>query len=227
MRPHRAAVQPPLDAPELPFQARRSALCHARKRQLRPPRPDTALPGAAGTPGARHPPTPGTKETAFPLSVQMVVLVLLLALAIAGAVAGVVWVARRATERPGALEANPMVPRVSAEVHAGEEQALIHIARALRLPPERDDVAYGEMYVAGSAGMTMKIASRSEIGRGFDAEVRVRRTRRASVVEYFVLRLPGDESLHERIVALEDRIADALRSLDPQAQVRRAGREGG
>ena len=161
------------------------------------------------------------------MTVEIIVLVLLLALAVAGAVAGVVAVARRSTERLDGIEANPMAPRVSAEVHAGEEQVLIHLARSLMLPSERDDVAYGEIYLVGSAGMTMKIASRSEIGRGFDAEVRVHRTRRASLAEYYILRLPGDESLHEKILALDDRIAKALRGLDPHAQIRRGGRAAG
>lgn len=154
----------------------------------------------------------------------MTVLIVLAAAAVLGAIAGVAAVARRATERAGAVEANPMVPRVSAEVRAGEEQVLIHLARTLTLPSDRDDVGYGEIYLAGSAGMTMRIASRSEIGRGFEAEVRVHRTRRASLAEYFVLRMPGDESLHARILALDDRIADALLAIDPQAHVRRTGR---
>jgi hypothetical protein len=158
------------------------------------------------------------------LSIEMTVLLLIAALAVAGAVSGVVAVARRSTERSTRLEANPMVPRVSAEVHAGEEQVLIHLARSLTLPSDRDDVGYGEIYLAGSAGMTMKIASRSEIGRGFDAEIRVHRTRRASLAEYTILQLPGDESLHDRIAALDGQIVHALQTLDPQAQVRRGGR---
>jgi hypothetical protein len=157
------------------------------------------------------------------LSIEMTVL-LLGALAFVGAVIGIAMVTRRAAERPAALEANPMVPRVSAEVHAGEEQVLIHLARSLVLASDRDDVGYGEIYIAGSAGMTMKIASRSEIGRGFDAEIRVHRTRRASLAEYYILRMPGDESLHDRIAGLDDQIAGALRTLDPEAHVRRSGR---
>jgi hypothetical protein len=151
----------------------------------------------------------------------MTVLLLLCVLAVAGVLAGVVAVVRRSAERAFRLEANPMTPRVSAEVHAGEEQVLIHLARSLTLPSDRDDVGYGEIYIAGSAGMTMKLASRSEIGRGFDAEVRVQRTRRASLAEYYILRLPGDEALHERIAALDDQIAHALKALDPEAHVRR------
>jgi hypothetical protein len=158
------------------------------------------------------------------LSIEMMVLLLVCGLAIAGALAGVVAVVRRGMERAGRIEADPTSPRVSAEVHAGEEQVLIHLARSLTLPSDRDDVGYGEIYIAGSAGMTMKLASRSEIGRGFDAEVRVQRTRRASLAEYYILRMPGDEALVERIAALDDQIVRALRSLDPQAQVRRMGR---
>ena len=154
----------------------------------------------------------------------MTVLLVLCLLAIAGAVAGVVAIVRRGLASADRIEANAMTPRVSAEVHAGEEQVLIHLARSLTLPSDRDDVGYGEIYIVGSAGMTMKLASRSEIGRGFDAEVRVQRTRRASLAEYYILRLPGDEALLERIVALDDQIARALRTLDPQAQVRRQGR---
>ncbi len=151
-------------------------------------------------------------------------LALLGALALAGAAVGVVLVVRQAAEPGPRLEANPMSPRVVAEVRAGEEQVLIHLARSLTLPSGRDDVGYGEIYIAGSAGMTLHLASRSEIGRGFAGEVRVHRTKRASIAEYYILQLPGDESLHRAIAALDDRIATALTSLDPHAQVRRAGR---
>lgn len=154
----------------------------------------------------------------------MMILMLLIALAAAGSVVGVAAVVRRAAERSVRLEANPMSPRVSAEVHAGEEQVLIHVARTLQLPSDRDDVGYGEIYIAGSAGMTLKLASRSEIGRGFDAEVRVHRTRRASLAEYYILRMPGDEALHDSIASLDARIAHSLRSLDPEARVVSGGR---
>jgi hypothetical protein len=159
------------------------------------------------------------------VSIVMLVLLLLCVLAVAGALAGVVAIVRHGAGRTGPLEADPTRPRVSAEVHAGEEQVLIHLARSLALPSGRDDVGYGEIYVAGSAGMTMRLASRSEIGRGFDAEVRVHRIRRASLAEYYVLRLPGDDALLGRIAALDGRIADALRTLDPDAHVRMPGRQ--
>jgi hypothetical protein len=158
------------------------------------------------------------------LSIEMVMLVVLGALALVGAATGIVVVVRQGAQPALRLEADPMSPRVVAEVRAGEEQVLIHLARSLMLPSGRDDVAYGEIYIAGSAGMTMKLASRSEIGRGFDGEVRVHRTKRASIAEYYILRLPGDETLHRRIAALDDQIATALTVLDPHAQVRRTGR---
>jgi hypothetical protein len=158
------------------------------------------------------------------LSIEMMVLLVLGALAVVGALVGVGVVVRERVGTASALEANPMVPRVTAEVRAGEEQVLIHLARSLTLPSGRDEVGYGEIYIAGSAGMTMKLASRSEIGRGFDGEVRVHRTKRASIAEYYILRMPGDETLHARIAALDEQIAAALKSLDPQATVRRLGR---
>jgi hypothetical protein len=158
------------------------------------------------------------------LSIEMVMVLVLGVLAGLGALAGVVFVVRQGRREGVPLEANPMSPRVVAEVHAGEEQVLIHLARSLTLPSGTDDVGYGEIYIAGSAGMTLKLASRSEIGRGFDGEVRVHRTKRASTAEYFILRLPGDEALHPGIAALDDRIADALTTLDPHAHVRRADR---
>jgi hypothetical protein len=167
---------------------------------------------------------PAREGDGLHVSIPIVVLLLLCVLAIAGAVAGVVVIIRRGLDHSGRLEADPTSPRVSAEVHAGEEQVLIHLARSLALPSDRDDVGYGEIYVAGSAGMTMKLASRSEIGRGFDAEVRVQRTRQASIAEYYILRLPGDDALHARIAGLDDEIARALRALDPQAQIRLRGR---
>lgn len=160
------------------------------------------------------------------MSVETLLIVGLMALLVIGAAASVAVIAR--ASRPvggGRFEANPMAARVTGEVRAGEEQTLIHLARELGLPSGREDVGYGQVYLAGSAGTTMRLATRSEIGRGFDAEIRVHRTRRASVVEYFVLRLPGDEAVLRRIEALDERIAAALVSLDPEAQVRRTGEQ--
>jgi hypothetical protein len=118
------------------------------------------------------------------------------------------------------LEADAVSPRLSAEVRSGEEQVMIHVARSLSIAVGPDQVGYGEIYVASSAGNVIKLASRSEIGRGFDGEIRLQRGRRGTVAEYFVLRLPGDETLHSRVLRLDRQIADALRSIDPQAEVR-------
>lgn len=154
---------------------------------------------------------------------ETVLIVALMVLLVAGAVVAVVLVGRASSDDAPDLEANPMSPRVVCEVHAGEEQTLIHLARSLSLPSGKQDVGYGEIYLAGSAGTTMRLATRSEIGRGFDGEIRVHRTRRSSVAEYFVLRLPGDEAVVHRIADLDERIVRAARALDPQAVVRRVG----
>lgn len=157
------------------------------------------------------------------MSIQTVLIVLLMALLLAGAISAVVSIGRAARGGGAALEANPMAARVTCEVHAGEEQTLIHLARALALPSGKQDVGYGEIYLAGSAGTTMKLATRSEIGRGFDGEIRVHRTRRTSVAEYFVLRLPGDDAVLRRIGELDERIVRAVLALDPGASVRVTG----
>ena len=151
-----------------------------------------------------------------------VALLLAVGLVLAGLVAGAFLLLRQRASAGGGLEADPMTPHLTADVHAGEEQVLIHLARTLQLPVGRDDADYGQVYIAGGAGSTLRLATRSEIGRGFDGEVRVHRTRRSSVAEYFILRLPGDEQVLETIAGLDGRIATALRSLDPEVRVRRA-----
>ena len=141
-----------------------------------------------------------------------------LLVAVAAAV-GLVLILRPALMIAPPLEADPVSPRISAEVRSGEEQVIIHVARSLSVAVGSDQVGYGEIYVASSAGDVIKLASRSEIGRGFDGEIRLQRGRHGTVVEYFVLRLPGDESLHSRVLRLDRQIADALHAIDPQAEV--------
>jgi hypothetical protein len=150
----------------------------------------------------------------------MTVLFVPVVLVAAGMVVGVLAVLRPASRHDTRLEANPMVARVAGEVHAGEEQVLIHLARTLEVATARTDVGYGDIYISGSSSTALRLASRSEIGRGFDGEVRVRRTRHGTTAEYFVLRMPGDEALHQRIRDLDGEIASALQALDPDAQVR-------
>jgi hypothetical protein len=141
-----------------------------------------------------------------------------LLVAVAAAV-GLVLILRPALMTAPPLEADPVSPRISAEVRSGEEQVIIHVARSLSVAVGSDQVGYGEVYVASSTGDVIKLASRSEIGRGFDGEIRLQRGRHGTVVEYFVLRLPGDESLHSRVLRLDRQIADALHAIDPQAEV--------
>jgi hypothetical protein len=161
------------------------------------------------------------RKWSIPLTTEVLTVGIVSALLVAtGLVVGLV-VTLRPSVRTGQLEANPMVPRVSSEVHAGAEQVLIHLARTLHVATGRAEVGYGEIYIAGSAGDSMRLASRSEIGRGFDGEVRVHRTRRGTAAEYFILRMPGDDALHQRIAELDEEIADALLAIDPTAQVRR------
>ena len=68
----------------------------------------------------------------------------------------------------------------------------------------------------------MRFATRSEIGRGYEAEMTIRRSRHRSTVEYFVLRLPGDEAVYERLVVFERQVVEALTVLDPRAEIRAA-----
>lgn len=133
---------------------------------------------------------------------------------------GLFFVLRPALMKAPYLEADPVSPRISAEVRTGEEQVMIRVARALSVAVGRDQVGYGEIYVVSSANGMIKLASRSEIDRGFDGEIRLHRGRRGTVVEYFVLRLPADETLHARVLRLDRQLAEALHALDPQAEVR-------
>jgi hypothetical protein len=142
---------------------------------------------------------------------------LLVALAV---LIGLVLILRPALMTAQSLEADPVSPRISAEVRSGEEQVMIHVARSLSVAVGPDQVGYGEIYVVSSTDGVIKLTSRSEIGRGFDGEIRLQRGRRGTVVEYFVLRLPGDESLHARVLRLDRQIADALHAIDPQAEIR-------
>jgi hypothetical protein len=136
-----------------------------------------------------------------------------------GLVAGLVLVLRPAHGVSADLEANPLKPRLRATVHTGGEQLVLHLARVLGIAIGRDDVGYGEVYVASSSEDRIKFVSRSEIGREFQGELVVRRVRDASVAEYFLLALPDDQQLHQRVRRLERQIVDGVRSLDAGAQI--------
>jgi len=136
-----------------------------------------------------------------------------------GLVAGLVLVLRPGRRSGSDLEANPLKPRLRATVHAGGEQLVLHLARVLGIAIGRDDVGYGEVYVASSSEDRIRFVSRSEIGREFQGELVVRRVRDHSVADYFLLALPDDQQLHQRVRRLERQIVDGIRSLDPSAQI--------
>jgi hypothetical protein len=136
-----------------------------------------------------------------------------------GLIAGLVLVLRPTGRSGDDLEANPLKPRLRATVHTGGEQVVLHLARVLGIAIGRDDVGYGEVYVASSSEDRIRFLSRSEIGREFQGELVVRRVRDASVAEYFLLALPDEQQLHQRVRRLERQIADGIRSLDPSAQI--------
>jgi hypothetical protein len=136
-----------------------------------------------------------------------------------GLIAGLVLVLRPTQRTSRGLEANPLKPRLRATVHTGGEQLVLHLARVLGIAIGRDDVGYGEVYVASSSEDRIRFLSRSEIGREFQGELVVRRSRDSSVAEYFLLALPDDQQLHQRVRRLERQIADGIRSLDPGAVI--------
>jgi hypothetical protein len=136
-----------------------------------------------------------------------------------GLIAGLVLVLRPSNGMSSDLEANPLRPRLRATVHTGSEQVVLHMARVLGLAIGRDDVGYGEVYVASSSEDRIRFLSRSEIGREFQGELVVRRVRDHSVAEYFLLALPDDQLLHQRVRRLERQIAEGVHSLDPGAQL--------
>jgi hypothetical protein len=136
-----------------------------------------------------------------------------------GLIAGLVLVLRPAQGMSNDLEANPLKPRLRATVHTGGEQVVLHLARVLGLAIGRDDVGYGEVYLASSSEERIRFLSRSEIGREFQGELVVRRVRDHSVAEYFLLALPDEQLLHQRVRRLERQIVEGIRSLDSGAQI--------
>jgi hypothetical protein len=138
-----------------------------------------------------------------------------------GLAVGLALVLRPARTEQVALEANPLQPRLRAEVHTGGEQLVLHLARVLGIAIGRDDVGYGEVYVASSSEDRIRFVSRSEIGREFQGELVVRRIRDGSVAEYFLLALPDDQVLHQSVRRLEQQIVEGVQTLDPTARIER------
>jgi hypothetical protein len=153
-------------------------------------------------------------------------LVALTVIAVLGGIVGVVVAVR--SGGGGGREAGTRDPqeegllRVSAEIHTGWEQTLVGLVRELYLPRGAEDIAYGALYLEPRTDRRMFIRTRSEIGRGFLGTVDITPGRGSTHVAYAILRLPGDEQLHARVLDFELRLISAIRSVDRDASVRLA-----
>jgi hypothetical protein len=145
----------------------------------------------------------------------MVMMVVLLVCVIA---AGLVVIVRSRANRENQFD--EAVPRVSATVGTGGEQIIVYLARVLGVARTVDEAEYGHVYIADSSENGIVFATRSEIGRGFAADLTVRRAPHGSQVEYTVRSLPGDDTVAAEVTSLETHIATALKSLDPAAEIR-------
>ncbi|RIX30206.1 hypothetical protein [Amnibacterium setariae] len=133
-------------------------------------------------------------------------------------------VVRAGRQAAGAPDLTQGTLRVRAEVHTGVEQALIGLTRSLALVGSPGDAAYGQMYLRQVGDEALEVGSRSEIRRGFRAMIVARRGRSATHLDYSILRLPGDDSLHAAVLQFELLLIEAIRRLDSDADVRLVGR---
>jgi hypothetical protein len=140
-----------------------------------------------------------------------------------GAAVAIVVVVRAGRPVPG-VDVTQGTVRVRAEVHTGVEQALIGIARSLSLVGREGDAAYGQLYLQQIGEGVLAVGSRSEIGRGFRATITAERGRSTTRIQYAILRLPGDEALHAAVLQFELLLIEAVRRVDPHADVRLVGR---
>jgi hypothetical protein len=150
-------------------------------------------------------------------------LIVLTAVALAGAALGVLLTLRG--ERTGAAGTPPRdereqgLLRVTGEIHTGWEQTLIGLIRELQLPREASDVAYGALYLESRSEHRMHVRTRSEIGRGFLGVIDIVPRRGPTRVTYSILRLPGDDQLHARVLDFELDLIAAMRRIDRHADV--------
>ena len=114
--------------------------------------------------------------------------------------------------------------RVRAELHTGVEQAVIGIARSLALAQSPAEASYGRLYLQQLGDTSLLVGSRSEIGRGFRAAITIDRRRSTSQLSYSILRLPGDDAVHALVLQFELLLIEAIRRVDPNADVRLVGR---
>jgi hypothetical protein len=157
---------------------------------------------------------------------DMLPLILLTLVAVVGAIAGVVVALRSgADDRDAPALGDGQeegLLRVSAEIHTGWEQTLVALVRELSLPRGAQDIAYGALYLEPRTEHRLFVRTRSEIGRGFLGAVDIRPGRGSTRVSYAIVRLPGDEQLHARVLDFELGLISAIRRIDRDANVRLA-----
>jgi hypothetical protein len=141
-----------------------------------------------------------------------------------GAGLAVVLIVRAGRPSGGAPDITEGTLRVRADLHTGVEQVLIGISSALSISMEPRDTAYGLLYLQQVGERSLLVGSRSEIGRGFRAAIGVERRRTTTHLTYSILRLPGDESIHATVLRFELLLIEAVRRVDPNADVRLVGR---
>ena len=150
-------------------------------------------------------------------------LIVLTVVAVVGAALGVLVALR--SERAGAVGAPPRdeqeqgLVRVTGEIHTGWEQTLIGLIRELQLPRDAKDVPYGALYLESRSEHRMWVRTRSEIGRGFLGVIDITPRRGPTRLSYAILRLPGDDQLHARVLDFELDLIAAMRRIDGNANV--------
>jgi hypothetical protein len=114
--------------------------------------------------------------------------------------------------------------RVRAQLHTGIEQVLIGVAGSLALATSPEAAGYGQLYLQQVGERALLVGSRSEIGRGFRAAITLERSRSTTQLDYAILRLPGDDAVHAAVLRFELLLIEAVRRIDPNADVRLVGR---
>lgn len=154
---------------------------------------------------------------------ELLPLIVLTAVAVIGATIGVVVALRSggSGQQPtrATVDQQEGLLRVNAEIHTGWEQTLLGIVRELYLPRSDDAVAYGALYLEPTTEHRMFVRTRSEIGRGFVGAIDIIPRRGPTRLTYAILRLPGDEVLHGRVLDFELHLISAIRKIDTNANV--------
>lgn len=150
-------------------------------------------------------------------------LIVLTAVAVIGAAIGVLVALRSAAAGeaggPPRDQQEQGLLRVTGEIHTGWEQTLIGLIRELQLPRNVNDIPYGALYLESRSEHRMYVRTRSEIGRGFLGAIDITPRRGPTRIAYSILRLPGDEQLHARVLDFELDLISAMRRVDRNADV--------